>query len=246
MSEPSQTLFPDAPEAPKATAPGPMEQLGGIFTDPTALFRRLHRAPSWGWALGILIAASLLLTVVWALKVDPDAMLRPILERNPQIQASQIDAIIDMQKKFLLPMAVVGTLFGTPAALALVALFYWLMGKALPEGPAPSFAHAFSAATVPALVKLPHILLILLICLLRPIAGLTPEKLAPTSLGYFLHPESLRLQALAYSLDLFALAEAGLSFLALRHLVRMKSSGAVICVLLPLLAGIALRLLGAK
>ena len=246
MSEPSQTLFQEAPEAPRPKAPGPLDQVVGVFTDPVGLFRRLSQAPAWGWALGLVITASLVLTVVWALKVDPDEMLRPILERNPQIQASQIDAIIDMQKKFLLPMAVVGTLFGTPAALALVAFFYWLIGKALPEGPSPSFTQAFSAATVPALVKLPHILLILLICLLRPIGGLTPEKLAPTSLGYFLHPDSLRLQALWHSLDLFVLAEAVLSYLALRHLMRLKASGAALCVLLPTLAGIALRLLGAK
>lgn len=246
MSEPSQTLFQEAPGAPKPKAPGPVEQVVGIFTDPVGLFRRLHLAPSWGWALGIVIGASLLLTVVWALKVDPEEMLRPILERNPQIQAAQIDAIIDMQKKFLVPMSVVGTLFGTPAALALVALFYWLIGKALPEGPQPSFDQAFSAVTVTALVKLPHILLILLICLLRPIGGLTPEKLAPTSLGYFLHPEGLKLQAFFYSLDLFALAESVLAFLALRNLMRMKAAGATLCVLLPLVAGIGLRLLGAK
>ena len=95
-------------------------------------------------------------------------------------------------------------------------------------------------------MKLPQLLLLSIICLLRPIGGLTPDKIAPTSLGYFLHVESLKLQALFYCVDLFYLAEALLSYIALRHLVRMKTAGALLCVLLPMAAAIGLRLWGAK
>ena len=48
------------------------------------------------------------------------------------------------------------------------------------------------------------------------------------------HPESIKLQAFFYTLDLFYLVEAVLTYLALRHLVRMKTVGAVLCVLLPM------------
>jgi hypothetical protein len=99
---------------------------------------------------------------------------------------------------------------------------------------------------VPGLVKLPLMLLIAVICLMRPIGGLTPDRIAPTSLGYFLHPESLRLQALFFGLELFRLAELALAFLALRHLVRMKTAGALICVLLPLLLSLGFGLLRAQ
>jgi len=246
MNDQPTSLYGDQPEPPPPSAPGLLEQIVGVFTSPVELFQRLNRAPSWGWAMGVLIAGALIITVIWGLKVDIDEMLRPMLERNPQIQSSQIDMIIDMQKKFILPFGILGALFGTAAALSLVALFYWLIGKALPEGDAPSYTQALSAAAVPALVKLPHLLLIAVICLVRPIGGLTPDKLAPTSLGYFLHVEGLKMQALLYTVDLFYLAEAALAFLALRHLLRMKTIGALLCVLLPMAFAIGLRVYGAK
>ena len=99
---------------------------------------------------------------------------------------------------------------------------------------------------VPGLVKLPLLLLIAVICLMRPIGGLTPDHLTPTSIGYFLHVEGPRLQAVLFSLELFRLAEAVLAFLALRYLVRMKTAGALICVLLPLLLTIGFSLLRAN
>ena len=98
MTEQPETLFNEAPEAPKPKAPGLLEQIAGVFTDPVALFRRLNQTPTWGWALGTILVAAMALTLVWALKVDADEMLRPILERNPQITSAQIDTIIDMQK----------------------------------------------------------------------------------------------------------------------------------------------------
>lgn len=246
MSDQPTSLYGDQPEPPKAQAPSLMDQIAGVFTSPVELFQRLNKAPSWGWALGVLIAGALIITLIWGLKVDVDEMLRPILERNPQVQSSQIDMIIEMQKKFILPFGILFALFGTPAMMALVALFYWLIGKALPEAEAPSYPQALSAAVVPSLVKLPHILLLLIICLVKPIGGLTPDKIAPTSLGYFLHVESLKLQAFFYTMDLFYLAEAVLTYLALRYLVRMKTAGALICVLLPMALGIGFRVLGAK
>jgi hypothetical protein len=223
-----------------------MDQIIGVFTNPVELFQRLNKAPSWGWALGLLIAGSLVITVIWGLKVDVDEMLRPILERNPQVQAAQIDMIIEMQKKFILPFGILGVVFGFPGVMALLALFYWLIGKAMPEGGAPTYTQAFSAALVPSLVKLPHMLLLLVICLVRPIGGLTPDKIAPTSLGYFIHVESLKLQAFFYAIDLFYLAEVVLAYFALRHLVRMKTAGALLCTLLPMALVVGMRVLGAK
>jgi hypothetical protein len=223
-----------------------MDQLVGVFTGPVELFRRLNKAPSWAWALGPMTAVALILTVIWGLKVDVDEMLRPVLERNPQIQASQIDMMVELQKKFLLPFGIVAALFGTGAVMALMGLFYWLVGKGLPEGEAPSYSQSLSAAAVPSLVKLPQFLLIGVICLVRPIGGLTPDKIAPTSLGYFLHVESLKLHAFLYSLDLFYLAEAVLAYLALRYLLRLKTAGALVCVLVPMVLAIGFRVLAAK
>lgn len=245
MSEQPISLYGDQPESPRPKAPGLLDQIVGVFTSPVDLFQRLNKAPSWGWALGAAIVAAVVVTVIWGLKVDVDEMLRPILERNPQIQSSQIDTIIEMQKKFL-PFAVLAALCGPPFVMALVGLFYWLVGKGLSEAEAPSYPQALSAAMVPGLVKLPFSLLLIVICLVRPIGGLTPDKIAPTSLGYFLHVDSFKLQAFYYSLDLFYFAEAALAYLALRYLLRLKTIGALIGVLVPLALSIGMRVLGAK
>lgn len=246
MTDQPISLYGEQPEGPKPKAPGLMDQIIGVFTEPVDLFKRLNKAPSWGWALGLVIVVGLVVVVIWGMRVDVEEMLRPILERNPQIQAAQIDTIIEVQKKLILPFGILGVLFGTPMIMALMGLFYWLVGKAMPEAEAPTYPQALSAAIVPGLVKLPQALLMAIICLVKPIGGLTPDKLTPTSLGYFLHVDSLKLQAFYYSLDVFYLAEMVLAYLALRHLVRMKKTGALLCVLVPWALVLGFRLLGAK
>lgn len=246
MTDSNPSLYGEQPQAPNPKAPGLMDQIVGVFTEPSVLFEKLNRAPSWGWAIGILTAAGVVLTVIWGLKVDVDEMLRPILERNPQIASAQIDTLIEMQKKFIMPFGVLGALFGTVAVALLAALFYWLVAKGASEGEQPSYLQALSAATVPSLVRLPAMLLIALICLLKPIGGLTPEKITPTSLGYFVHVENLKLHALLYGVELFYLADVVLTYLALRKILRMKTGGAILCVVVSVLVAVGGRALGAR
>jgi hypothetical protein len=246
MSDQPSTLFGEQPETPKPPAPSLADQIVGVFTSPTELFQRLNLTPSWGWALGTIIVAAIILTVLWGLKVDVDEMLRPILEKNPQIQSSQIDMIIDMQKKFIIPFGILGSVFGTAIAVFLMALFYWLVGKGTAEAEPPSYIHALSAVTVTSLVRLPYMLLVGIICLVKSIGGLTPEKIAPTSVGYYLSVESVKLHAFLYCLDLFFIAEMVLIFLAARYTLRLKTSGAALCVLIMLVVGIGSRVLFAK
>ena len=246
MTDSTPSLYGDQPQAPKPKAPGLMDQIVGVFTEPSALFEKLQQAPSWGWAAGALTAASVVLTVIWGLKVDVDEMLRPVLERNPQISSAQIDTIIEMQKKFIMPFGVLGALFGTMVVILVAALFYWLVAKGASEGEKPSYLQALSVAAVPGLVRLPQILLIALICLLKPIGGLTPDKIAPTSLGYFVHLENVKLHALLYGLDLFYIADVALTYLALRKITRMKTGGAILCVAVAVLVALGGRALGAR
>ncbi|GLH70470.1 hypothetical protein GETHPA_20030 [Geothrix rubra] len=246
MTDSNPSLYGEQPQAPNPKAPGLMDQIVGVFTEPSVLFEKLNRAPSWGWAIGILTAAGVVLTVIWGLKVDVDEMLRPILERNPQIASAQIDTLIEMQKKFIMPFGVLGALFGTVAVALLAALFYWLVAKGASEGEQPSYLQALSAATVPSLVRLPSMLLIALICLLKPIGGLTPEKINPTSLGYFVHVENLKLHALLYGVELFYIADVVLTYLALRKILRMKTGGAILCVVVSVLVAVGGRALGAR
>ncbi len=244
--QPTSSLYGDQPEVPQPKAPGLVDQILGIFTNPVELFQRLAKTPSWGWALGVIIIASLVLTVIWGLKVDVDEMLRPTLEKNPQIASSQIDLIIGFYRKFIIPLSLFSTAFFTATAAFLTAFFYWLVGKKTAENEAPSYRQTLSAVTVPGLVRLPYMLLVGLICLVKSIGGLTPEKISPTSVGYYVQVESVKLHALLYTLDLFFIAEAVLLFLAARHTMRLKTSGAVSCVLITLVLGIGLHVLGAK
>ncbi len=246
MSDQPASLYGDQPEAPRPKAPGLLDQIVGVFTSPVGLFQRLNLAPSWGWAMGVIIVAALVLTVVWGLKVDVDDMLRPALEKNPQIATSQIDMIVGFYKKFIIPLSVISTIFFTATFTFLTAFFYWLVGKSTAESEPPSYRHALSAVAVPSLVRLPYMLLVGLICLVKSIGGLTPEKISPTSVGYYVQMESVKLHALLYTLDLFFVAEAVLLFLAARHTMRLKTNGAAGCVLITLVLGIGLRVLGAK
>jgi hypothetical protein len=160
--------------------------------------------------------------------------------------SSQIDVVIGFYKKFIVPLSVFTTIFFTAMFTFLTALFYWLVGKSTAENESPSYRQALSAVTVPSLVRLPYMLLVGLICLVKSIGGLTPEKIAPTSVGYYLQVESVKLHALLYTLDLFFIAEAVLLFLAARHTMRLKTNGAAFCVLITLVLGIGLRVLNAK
>jgi hypothetical protein len=246
--QPNPSLYGEepAPAAEKVKAPGLLDQVIGVFTEPVALFQKLNKAPSWAWAAGATVVMAILVTVVWGLKVDADAMIRPILEANPKVDPGQYDMIIGMQKKFLIPFGVLGSLFGVPVVVAIIAFIYWLVGKATAEGPQPSYLQAMSAAAVPGLVMLPHSLAVLVMCFAREVGGATPDKLSPTSLGYFLHPENPKLFALLNFVDPFAIASFVLTWLATRHILGLKASGATICTILVAGAGIGMRVMGAR
>lgn len=244
----SEGLYGDAPKGqpePAVPAPSLLDQVLGVFTDPVALFKRLHQTPVWKGALALTMLLSMVMTVVWGLKVDVDAMLRPVLEQNPKIAPEQLDKIIELQGKFLVPGGIIMVVLMLTLGTLFFAWLYWLIGKVTAEGERPSFTQAISVNVIPGLVMLPKLLLIILMCLVKPINGLTPEKITPTSLGYFLTVENPKLMALGFRLDIFSLAAIVLLFLAARHTMRLKTSGAAACtallalvmVILPALAG---------
>lgn len=228
-SSPEASLYGQEPAAaPAATAPTLLEQVTGVLSDPVPLFKRLNQRPVWGMALTLSVVASLAAVVVWALRVDADAMLRPILERMPQLSGAQIDSAIEMQKRFLLPGGALGALFGKPIAAVIVGLIAWGLGVGFREegAPKPTFLHGLSFATVPGLVMVLHTLLSGLMAVLRPVGGSRLEHLSPTALGFYLTSESPRLTAIFHMTDLLILASLGLSYLGMRHILRAKPLGA--------------------
>ena len=230
---------------PVVVAPSLLDQVTGVFTEPVALFQRLRLAPVWKGALGLSMLLTLVMTLVWGLKVDVDAMLRPVLEQQAGLSPEQLDRIIEFQGKFLIPGGLIMVVLVMCLGTLLFAWLYWLIAKGTAEGEQPDFGRAVVVSVVPNLVVLPKLFLVILMCLVKPINGLTPEKITPTSLGYFLSVASPKLQALLYRLDIFTIAALVLLFLAARHTLRLKVAGAAACtalatlilVLLPALLG---------
>lgn len=250
MSE-SESLYgsnenPETPTPPPAPALGLMDQFIGIFTEPVETFKKLHKAPAWIWALVVLVLVNLVVVGVWGFKVDVDAMLRPGFEANPKMTQEQMDQILSFMEKFFPYIVIVQTLILVPIAVFVMSLIYWLIGRSTAEDERPSYVHALSATVVPGLVMLPHSLLILAMVFLRPVGGLTPEKLTPSSVGFFVNAANPKIHALLYALDPFTLGGFVLGFLAFRHTMKMKTGGAIACTTLAVLIAVGFRILGAK
>ena len=239
-------LFGGGTDAPKPKPIGLMDQIAGIFTEPIETFKKLHDAPAWGGALVLLILVSLVVAGVWGFRVDVDAMLRPGFEANPKMTSEQMDQAITFMQKFFPYFAILQTLIFIPIVTFFMALIYWVIGRSTAEGDRPSYIHALSATVVPALVTLPHSLLILVMAFLRPVGGLTPEKLAPSSVGFYVNVANPKLHALLFALDPFTIGGFVLGFLAFRHTMRMKTGGAIACTVLAVLLTLGFRILGAK
>lgn len=240
------SLFEGGEPLAKPKAPSLVDQFVGIFTEPTELFKKLHATPVWGWAMGALTVSSLVLVVAWGLKVDVDAMLRPVLEQKPQLSGTQIDQVIDFQTRFLMPIGILGVLFGTPFTLLLGALLRWVVGLGTAEAEKPTFMQALSATSVSSLVMVPYALLTSLMCWTQKVGGLAPEKLSPTCVAFYLRPENPKLYGLYAQLDIFALFGFVLVYLSSRHTLRLKASGAAINTAIAVMIVVVFKILLAK
>ena len=219
----------DAAPAPGAEPPGVLDQLLGLFTEPAALFRRLGAAPVWKGATALTTVFSLAMTVIWALKVDVDAMLRPVLDQDSRMSSDQIDKVIGFQSKFILPGGIIGVFVGVALGLLVLALVSWVVGKGMAEDRPPTYLQAVAVTAAATLVAVPHQLLVIVMCLVKPVGGLTPDKIPPSSLGYFIAVENGKLHTLLYKLDLFTLYTLVLIYLGARHGLKLKASGAAVC-----------------
>ncbi len=242
-----------APEAPlygggaPTPTPKPLglgEVFTGLFTEPTATFQKLRQAPTWVAPTVTVLITALILTIVWATKVDVDAMIRPALEANPKIRPEQIDQIIGMQSKFIPVFSPIMVLLAMAVGTFVPALLFFLLGKG--EAEAPSYTQALTATAVPNLVLIPQQVVVTLLALLRPVGGASPDKLSPTSLGYFLHVDNPKLGALLRHIDPFFIGVYVMTFLALRHVLRLSPAKAWTGTLICVLTTLALRILGAN
>lgn len=243
---PAETLYGSEPKPPVAKPPSLMDQVAGVFTEPAALFQKLAERPSWGPAFSLTLAATVAMSVVWALRVDGEAFARTMLEANPKMTPERIDAAAPMIARFLPVSTPVNVVIFSFLSLLLVGFLFWLAGKASAEAAPPSFKHAVSAFAVPGLVGVPKALLLIIICLVRQIGPARLDQLSPTAPGFYLVPESAKLHAFLCALDLFTLASVVLTYLAARHLMRLKAGGAVVCAALMAALAVGMPVLFAR
>src|SRR5258708_30712818 len=114
-------------------APTIWEQLAGVCTEPAALFQRLATSPRWGEALWVLIIVGWLMMTLWGLKVDVDALQRPILEQSGRINATQIDQAIAISSRFIIPMGFVSVIVRNLFGVLSLGLVLWLFAASTDE-----------------------------------------------------------------------------------------------------------------
>lgn len=250
MSEqdPPQRLFPESADAVPSGpgAPRLPEQILGVFTDPVPLFRRLAAHPRWGAALVTLMGFTLVMVLVWAARVDADALLRAELMRKPHVAPADIDRTIEVWGRLLGLLGGFGVLVGMPVMTLFLAFLFWLVGRAAPgPGGCPDYRRALSATVAPALAGLPKTLLVTVLCLARPVRGLAPDAISPLSLGVLHATGHAGIDALLRGFDLFALANLVLLYLAARHIMGLKAAGATACAAAWMAVTVACLLLAA-
>jgi hypothetical protein len=233
-------------DAPKPVPPGLGAQIAGVFTEPTALFQKLRAAPSWVPATLLVAACAVVAVAVWGARVDWDAMLRPALEANPKVPAEQIDKIIEMQARIMPFFAPIGAVLGMGVGTFLPALVFFLLGQSGSEDGAPTYLQALSATAVPNLVIVPQQLIVAVMSLATTVGGNTPDKILPTSLGYYLPVEQPKLGSLLRHVDPFFIGIYVLTYLALRHLLRLRPAYAWAGTLLCLATTLGFRVMGAN
>lgn len=236
---PVETLYGSEVKPPVVKPPSLMDQLAGVFTEPVDLFRKLSERPVWGAAFSLSLGTIVAVSLLWALRVDAEGFLRPLLEANPRT-AEKVDMVLPMAAKFLPVSTVINIVLFSFVALAGVAFLFWLVGKATPESEPPSYRQCVSAFSVVGLVGVPKSILLGVICLARQIGAARIDQLSPTALGFYLVPENIKLHAFLCALDLFTLATLALTYLAARHVMRLKAAGAVLCALI--MAGLTIGL----
>lgn len=251
-STPSSLYGDPGPEPAPAKAPSLMEQVVGIFTEPSALFSKLRLSPSWAPAFILILVVTLAAMMAWASKVDMAAATVHQMERTQEIfkidiPASAIDdAVSKVEGKQPYVRSLLGGAFGTSFGMLVIALVIWgcaAMGTREGEEK-PTFGQAFSVTCVQGLVTLPTMLLAGIMALIRPVGGLQVQQLSPLSLGYFITPESMWMRGLVGLADPLWIFSFLILAVGMKVALRSKDWAIGLCLGICLVFGGAFRFMG--
>ncbi|MDR2560321.1 MAG: YIP1 family protein [Holophagales bacterium] len=241
--EPRRSLYgdADAKSAEDIKPLGMMDILSGVFSEPVELFQRLSKNPQWIGALVILTVSAILLTLAWAYRVDAVDYLMDQMERVggaqlAKLSEADIERVVEIQARLLGPMSAISVLFMTPIVVFFSGLIWWGIGLMSREDQnwRPTYMHGLVAAAVPGLVAVPYYIIGALMAILKPVGMLRPDQIIPSSLGFWLQTDNIKLSVLYGKIDIFLLAGYVMLFFAMRHTLRAKPWGAALCVVLSL------------
>lgn len=252
MTEPQASLYGDQPGAPNPEAPGLADQIIGVFTGPRALFARLRTRPVWAPALILAIAIGLVAMLIWASKVDMAEATRHQMERMKDLFHMNIpdqamdDAISKAEGKKPWLSAISGAALGTPFVYLVVGLIVWgFAAMGTEEGEeSPTFGQAFALTSVHYLATLPSMLLAGLIALVRPVGGHNIQSLMPTTLGFYMSPESTLARSFVALVDPLWIFSFVLLAIGMRQTLKTKTWAVAACLGVFGFFGIAFRILG--
>jgi hypothetical protein len=223
--EPKSEVVPPTPPG-----QGVWDQLLGLFTEPSEVFRRLRQSPTWVGAFVLTIVIGLFASLSWAAKVDMEAAAKrkfEVMERafHMNIPQEAMDKALDQAatqgKPFL--QSSLGIVLGVPVALVILAAILFAFVKFGGEDEDVTFGHAWAATTVHGLTMMPISLLAGIMCLLKPVGGAASyASLAPTSLNFWMSVENPWIRGLLAVFDPFYLFSFVALFLAAKHTLRLK------------------------
>ncbi|MDP2874576.1 MAG: YIP1 family protein [Holophaga sp.] len=230
---PEPSLYGDEPKAslPPAKPQGVWDQLMGVFTEPSDVFRRLRVAPSWVGAFLLALGIGLFATIVWAAKVDQEAMTQrkfEVIERvfRTEIPAASVDQAMEkvatQGKPFI--SSSLGVVIGVPFVLVVMSGILFAFSRFGGEDEEVTFAHAWAAITVHGLTMVPITLLAGIMCLIRNVGGASSfASMAPTNLGFWIQPDNPWLSGVLGLFDPFYFFSFIALYLAARHTMRLKT-----------------------
>ena len=228
--EPSLYGEESKPAVPQAQPQSVWDQWVGVFTEPSAVFKRLRLAPSWVGAFILTLAVGLFATLTWAAKVDMEAAAKrkfEVMEQafNMNIPSEVMDKALEKASTQSQPYisSSLGVLIAIPLIFLILAGILFAFSKFGGEDENTTFTHAWSATIVHGLSMLPITLLGGLMCILRNVGGAASyASLAPTHLGFWIQPDNPWLRGLLALVDPFYLFSFVVLYFAVRHTLRLK------------------------
>jgi hypothetical protein len=230
---------------PSEPAPvSPAKGLIDVFFAPGELFERLRTRPHW--LLPLLVSAVVMLVLQLLQIPYMEAVIRATIRANASIPADQMQktlSMVPMEAKIAAAVAPLGYV----VVMLVMALVLWAL--TLMSGGKANFKTIFAGYTYTGLIMLPSMILTFVIVKLR--GG--PETIqsamdlqwtiGPAS---FFTPESHKLLALFNYCNLFALWSLVVTVIMVEKLALIKRTSAIVCSLVPWLAGLGLAIAFAK